>query len=415
MENVDVIVIGTGPAGLFAAIGLGGEERKVLVLERNPSAGRKLLISGAGQCNVTHDGNIKDFLKFYGDNGRFVKHSLFKFSNEDLMNFFKQRGLKLISNESGKIFPQTLKSSDILEVLLKECRKRSADIKYNQKVEDVSHNDEKACFYIKTQDGEYVTKYLVIATGGKSYDNTGSTGDGYTFAKNLGHTIEKPVPALTPLYIKNYVFKELSGISFENLPVTLWRNNKKIKTFRGDVLLTHKNISGPGILNFSRYVLPDDILRINFVGAEREEGFRSEFIEKVTSNGKLLVKTILREFPLPKRFIDKLLEIVNLPEELKCAELNKKTRNKLIEMLIGFPMEVERLGAFHIAMATRGGVSIKEVSPKTMESRIVNGLYFAGEVLDIDGDTGGYNIQAAISMGRLAAQAIIEKEGGSER
>lgn len=410
MVKVDVIIIGAGPAGLFAAIESGGEERRVLVLERNPSAGRKLLISGAGQCNLTHEGDIKDFLNFYGDNGRFVKHSLFKFSNEDLMDFFKENGLQLICNESGKIFPETLKSSDVLDVLLNECRNRNVKIKYNQRVEEVSHNKEKSFFYVKTEDGEYKSKYLVIATGGKSYGNTGSTGDGYIFAKQLGHTVVKPAPALAPIYVKNYVFQELSGVSFENISITLWRSNKKIKSTDGDVLLTHRNISGPGILNFSRYVLPGDTIKINFVGAKSEEGFRSSFIERITSNGKLLVKTVLREFPLPKRFIDKLLEIVNLPEELKCAELNKKARNKLIEMLISFPMEVERLGDYHLAMATRGGVSLKEVSPKTMESRIVSGLYFAGEVLDIDGDTGGYNIQAAISMGRLAAESIIKKE-----
>ncbi len=408
--KADIIIIGSGPAGLFAAIEAGGKERRVLVLERNSCAGKKLLISGAGQCNLTHDGDIKDFLNFYGDNGRFVKHALFKFSNENLIEFFKKNGLKLICNEGGKVFPETLKSSSVLEVLLKECRKKDVNIKYNQRVKEALHSKESGLFYIKTEDSEYESKYLVIATGGKSYGNTGSTGDGYIFAQKLGHTIEKPAPALAPIYIKGYDFKELSGLSFENRPISLWRNNKKIRSSSGDVLLTHKNISGPGILNFSRYVLPGDIVKINFVGAKSEEEFRSSFIKKVTLNGKLLVKTILKEFQLPKRFTDKLLELLNIPEDHRCAELNKKTRSKLIEMLISFPMEVEGLGEFHLAMATRGGISLKEVSPKTMESRIVRGLYFAGEVLDIDGDTGGYNIQAAISMGRLAADSISQKE-----
>ncbi|WP_432662873.1 NAD(P)/FAD-dependent oxidoreductase [Wukongibacter baidiensis] len=412
MKNYDVIVVGAGPAGLFAAINSGGENRRVLVLERNASAGKKLLISGAGQCNLTHEGNIKDFLNFYGDNGRFVKHSLFKFTNEDLMNFFRQRGLNFISNENGKIFPETLKASDVLNVLLDECKKRNVDKKYNQRVTDVDYDKEKSTFDIKTEKQQYSARYLVVSTGGKSYVNTGSTGDGYNFARKLGHVIEKPRPCLTPLYIKDYGFTDLSGTSFENIPISLWRNNKKIKNCLGDVLLTHRNISGPGILNFSRYVLPGDIIKINFIGAESEEGFRSDFIERISSNGKLLVKTILREYPLSKRFIDKLIAIADIPEELKCAELNKKMRNRLIEMLIGFPMEVERLGDYHIAMATKGGVSLKDVSPKTMESRIVKGLYFVGEVLDIDGDTGGYNIQAAFSMGKLAAESITNKMKG---
>lgn len=412
MEIYDVIVIGAGPAGLFTAINSSIKNKKVLILERNSSAGKKLLISGAGQCNLTHEGSIDDFLSYYGDNGRFLKHSLFNYTNDDLLDFFKKRGLDFTSNEDGKIFPNTLKAYDVLNILLEECEKKKADIKYNQKVEMVDYDEENSCFSIKTKRQEYQSKYLVIATGGKSYGNTGSTGEGYLFAKNLGHNVEKPMPSLTPLYIKNYPFFKLSGISFENIPITLWRNNKKIKGFNGDILLTHKNISGPGILNFSRYILAGDVLKINFVGVENEEGFRKEFIEDIQSNGKLMVKTILREYSLPKRFIDRLLELSGIPDELKGSELDKKRRKKLIKMLISFPMEVEKLGDFHIAMATRGGVSLKGVNPKTMESRIVKGLFFTGEILDIDGDTGGYNIQAAFSMGKLAAQTIVGRMKG---
>lgn len=412
MQTYDIIVIGAGPAGLFTAINSSLKNKKVLILERNLSAGKKLLISGAGQCNLTHKGSIDDFLNFYGDNGRFLKHSLFNYTNDDLLDFFKKRDLDFTSNEDGKIFPNTLKASDVLNILLEECKKKKVDIKYDQRVEIVDYNEENSYFFIKAKKQEYKSKYLVIATGGKSYGNTGSTGDGYLFARSLGHNIEKPMPSLTPLYIKNYPFSELSGISFENIPITLWRNNKKIKGFKGDILLTHKNISGPGILNFSRYVLAGDVLKINFLGVENEEGFRKEFIEHIQSNGKLMVKTILREYSLSKRFIDRLLELSGIPDELKGSELDKKRRKKLIKMLISFPMEVEKFGDFHIAMATRGGVSLKEVNPTTMESRIIKGLFFTGEVLDIDGDTGGYNIQAAFSMGKLAAQTIVGKMKG---
>jgi hypothetical protein len=293
-----------------------------------------------------------------------------------------------------------------LDILIQECEKNKVQIKYNEAVMEVRYNESEEIFQIKTKNRKYKSKKIVIATGGKSYSTTGSTGDGYIFARSLGHTIEKPLPALTPIYIKNYPFKELSGISFENVPISLWRENKKMRTTFGDVLFTHKNISGPGILNFSRYVMPGDTIKINFVGIEDIEGFRRDFIEDIQSNGKLLVKTILREYTLPKRFIDKLLAIVGIGEETTGAHLNKKKRNKLIEMLTGFPMIVEKLGGFHLAMVTKGGVSLKEVSSKTMESNIVKGLYFVGEVLDIDGDTGGYNIQAAFSTGYVAARNI---------
>jgi len=406
MQIYDVIIIGTGPAGLFTGICCGGEDRKVLILEKNLSAGKKLLLSGAGQCNITHEGEIRDFFNFYGENGRFLKHALFNFTNSDLLDFFRKRGLDFISTDNGKIFPATLKASDVLDILIQECEKNKVQIKYNEAVMEVRYNESEEIFQIKTKNRKYKSKKIVIATGGKSYSTTGSTGDGYVFARSLGHTIEKPLPALTPIYIKNYPFKELSGISFENVPISLWRENKKMRTTFGDVLFTHKNISGPGILNFSRYVMPGDTIKINFVGIEDIEGFRRDFIEDIQSNGKLLVKTILREYTLPKRFIDKLLAIVGIGEETTGAHLNKKKRNKLIEMLTGFPMIVEKLGGFHLAMVTKGGVSLKEVSSKTMESNIVKGLYFVGEVLDIDGDTGGYNIQAAFSTGYVAARNI---------
>lgn len=378
--------------------------KKVLVLEGSSSAGKKLLLSGAGQCNITHEGDRKDFLNKYGDNGRFLKNALYAFTNEDLIAFFKKRGLSFISNEDGKVFPDTMKAKDVLEILLEECAQNNIDIKYDSSVEDVGY--ENSLFIIKTKNEVYKAKKLVVATGGKSYPNTGSRGAGYDFGKNLGHAIVKPTPTLTPAYIKNYYFDDLSGISFENIPFSLWRNNKKIKAASGDILFTHKGLSGPGILNFSRYIRKGDILKINFLNIEDEEGFRKSFIEKLDNKGKSTIKTTLRDLPLPKRFTDKLLEISHIHEEKNCSQLKKKERNKLIEFLISFPMEIEELGGFHIAMATGGGVCLKEIKPKTMESRLVEGLYFVGEVLDIDGDTGGYNIQAAFSTGFLAAKSI---------
>ncbi|RKD23663.1 hypothetical protein SAMN02745883_01863 [Caminicella sporogenes DSM 14501] len=407
MEICDVVIIGSGPAGLFTAINCSGDDRKVVILEKNKTAGRKLLLSGAGQCNLTHDGSIKEFLNHYGENGRFLRHVLYNFNNDDLLDFFRKRGLDFISNENGKIFPETLKAFDILNILLKECEKRRVDIRYNKNVKGVIYDKEERKFKIKTVEKVYKSNFLVIATGGKSYGATGSTGDGYRFANSLGHTIEPLAPSLTPLFIKKYPFKELSGISFENVFISLWRNNRKIRETVGDVLLTHRNISGPGILNFSRYVVAGDVIKINFVRTENEEDFRSEFVRKLQSNGKIMIKTFLKEYLLPKRFVEKILKIAGIEEE-KCSQLSKEKRNELIKMLVSFPMEVEKLGDYHIAMATRGGVSLKEVNHKTMESKILKRLYFAGEVLDVDGDTGGYNLQAAFSMGYAAGRDIAK-------
>ncbi len=407
MKFYDVIVIGAGPAGLFTAINCGKKDTKVLVLEKNQFAGKKLLLSGAGQCNITHQGNMKDFLCHYGENYRFLKHSLFNFTNEDLLRFFKKRGLNFVINDNGKIFPETLKASDVLNILIKECNNKNIKVKYDSNVEDVTYNEQESFFSIKLKSKEYKSRFLVITTGGKSYQATGSTGDGYKFAANLGHNVKNPLPTLTPIHVEEYAFRDLSGISFQNVPISLWRNNKKIKETKGDVLLTHNNISGPGILNFSRYILPGDTIKINFVGEENIHEFRKKFIHRITSNGNLMIKTLLRDYTIPKRFINYLLDVAEIKEDTTGAHLNKKKRNKLIEMLVNFPMVVERLGGFHIAMATKGGVFTKEVNPKTMESRKIKGLYFAGEVLDIDGDTGGYNIQAAFSTGYIAGCSIV--------
>lgn len=403
----DVIVIGGGPAGLFTAINTSIKNNRVLLLEKKASAGRKLLISGAGQCNITHEGDIKDFLEHYGDNNRFLRNALYNFDSERLKNFFNKRGIHFITDEKGKVFPRSLKAMDILNVLLNECKFRNVIMKYNSRVTNITKEDE--CFVVNCENKTYKSKIIIIATGGNSYPNTGSAGDGYVFGEKLGHTITDISPALTSVYVQNYLFKDLAGVSFTDIPVSLWRNNKKLKNWKGDLLLTHKNISGPAIINYSRYIRKNDVLKFNFVNADNEEDFRVQLKNSINKNGQLMLKTVLKKFDLPKRFLDKILEISNSSSELKCAELNKKLRNNLMNNLLSYPMIVQKLEGFNLAMATSGGVCLKEVNSKTMESKIVEGLYFVGEVLDIDGDTGGYNIQAAFSMGKLAAEHIVSK------
>lgn len=406
MKIYDVIIIGAGPSGIFTGVNCANGNNRILILEKNPSPGKKLLLSGAGQCNITHKGNMKEFLDYYGENSRFLKHALYNFTNKDLINFFEEKGLKFISNENGKIFPETMRAKDVLDILINKCKEENVEIKYNSPTEEIYYCREEGLFNIKANKDKYRTRKLVIATGGQSYSVTGSSGDGYIFAEKLGHEIQAPLPALTPLDVEDYPFAHLSGIAFPNVPISLWRDNKKIRETTGDLLLTHKNISGPGILNFSRYVVPGDVIKINFIGKKDIEGFRREFIENIQLNGKNLVKTLLKEYPIPKRFSDRLLEILHIDEETNCAQFKKKQRNKLIEYLTAFPMKVKRLGGFHIAMATRGGVDLSEVNPKTMGSKVIDGLYFVGEVLDIDGDTGGYNLQAAFSTAYIAGQDI---------
>lgn len=408
LKNYDVVVVGGGPAGLFTAIMCAKKGWRIALLEKNKSCGRKLLMAGAGKCNITQAGEMAHFLTCYGENACFLKQALLSFSNEDLLAFFKKRGLEFVTMENGKVFPKSLKSQDVLQVLLVECERRGVEIYYEHAVDSIVKEEET--FVVTTQKERLTSRVVVVATGGLSYPHTGSTGDGFIFAKQFGHKIVPTKPALTPLKIKNYAWADLSGTSFEALSYTLWRQGKKIGTYQGDFLLTHSGVSGPGIINYSRYMQSGDVIKCNFVGADSIEAFRSQLTKTLSEGKKTLVKTIVRDLPLTKRFADKVLELCGISEALKCAELTKATRQKLLTTLTEYEMEVKELGGYHVAMVTTGGVSIKEIKPKTMESKKVPNLYFVGEVLDIDGDTGGYNIQAALSMAYVAAKAIGEQK-----
>lgn len=400
----DVIIIGGGPAGLFSALSI--KNKSVLLIEKNETLGKKLLITGLGQCNYTNFCRKDEFLTHYGQKGRFLKPALYKFTNKDSMKFFDDAGVKSIVREDNKVFPSSFKAGDILNALIEKCKENHVKIMCNTKASYVKYHQDLDCFSIKTDDSVYECKYLILSTGGKSYEHTGSTGDGYKFAKNLGHSIEETHPSLAPVFIENYNFNDLSGISFENIKITSWRNNKKINEFTGDMLFTHKNISGPVIINNSRYIEAGDILKFNFTEFKNLEEVKKYFEEKLSSSGKLNVKTLVKELNLPKRFVDKIMNLANVSDDLICSQLSKKSRKTIIDLLSNYEMVVEKLGNYNMAMATRGGVSINEINSKTMESKIINNLYFAGEVIDIDGDTGGYNIQAAFSTGKLAADSI---------
>ncbi len=400
----DVIIIGAGPAGLFAAVNL--KNKNVLILEKNKAPGKKLLLSGAGQCNYTNNCGINDFLKKYGDKSRFIKPALYNFTNQDIMDFFEGQGLKSLIREDKKVFPSSLKAMDLLNVLIESTK--HAEMLLNTSVENVTYDEMKELFYIRTESTSFACHNLIISSGGKSYPNTGSTGDGYGLAASLGHSIVDLKPALTPVYVDNYQFKELSGLSFENIKLSLWKNNKKSKEFTGDLLFTHRNISGPLVINNSRYMEPGDNIKINFTSFFNEDDFRVYF-ENLISSSKSSIKTTLKELNLPRRFVEKILEICSIDESLSCSQLNKNQRKSLIEMFSAYPMEISRLGDYNIAMVTKGGVSTSEINPKTMESKKVSRLYFAGEVLDYDGDTGGFNIQAAFSTAKLAADHINKK------
>ncbi|HPY61202.1 MAG TPA: NAD(P)/FAD-dependent oxidoreductase [Methanospirillum sp.] len=407
MNEYDVIVIGGGPAGLFCSVLLGRGGCRTLLLEKMRSCGRKLLLSGSGQCNLTHTGPVSEFLSHYGDHGKFIRPALAALTNEDLISFFNDFGVLFCDDGGGKFFPSSGKAGDVLNALLKEADKEGVIIHTGEPVISVNHDN--SGFKVTTRLDTYQSGVLMLATGGYTYPATGSTGDGYVFAKSLGHLIAEPGPALTPVHIPNFSLKDLSGMSFPGVPVFLYRDKKKVNEAKGDLLITHTGFSGPVILDMSRYFKPGDELRVGFLPYQNINTAREELICLLSSGGVKQVKTILTSLPLPGRFIKKVLELAGIPPDTISAQFSRDLRNRLVSLILEFPvMEIVPGGAGE-AMVTRGGVSLDEVKKDSMESKIVPNLYFAGELLDIDGDCGGYNLQAAFSTGASAAFNILKR------
>jgi len=411
-ELYDIIITGAGPAGLFCAINCcGNKSSRILVLEKMPTAGRKLLISGSGSCNITHSGSIKDFEGKYGRHGQFIRHALSAFTNTDMVNFLNSNGIKTVEMENGKIFPESMKAREILDLLLHLCRKNGVEILYNHGVQDIQYSDNR--FRVRADDPAelFESRFCVITTGGSSYPLTGSSGDGYKLAEKFGHEIVPATPALTPvtaLTPETSLPPELSGITLQNASITLVREGRQIICSTGDLLFTRTGLSGPVILDMSRYLMPGDKFRISFSRLDYKT-LENSFIKISREEGKRGIKTIVRQFGVPERLVQTLLDRLEIQTDKRSSEISKHERKKIVSAMTEFPVTVKSKGDFSVAMATAGGVSLAGINKRTMESKIAPGLFFAGEVLDIDGDTGGYNLQAAFSTGKLAADSIISR------
>ena len=430
----DILIVGAGPAGLMAALQAARAAEPALtapstragisirIIEKNPRAGRKLLAAGAGRCNISHTGSIEEYLQHYGilkgNRKKLLKAVLYSFSPADLAEFFTHRELPLKELNEGKLFPRSEKSLDVVELLERSAKQAGIHIHYSDPVaelyldngnrESANEGAEGRTFRISTASGTiYEARALLLASGGASYPKTGSTGDGYELSRELGHRIVPPRPALAPIELEDYPFGELSGIS---LPVELRYPgvSKKAGRTTGDLLFTHRGLSGPVILNSSRYLAQGTSIEIAFTDKTAEELL--QFLsEAKAAGGSGLLKSRLRALELPARFISLLLKKAGIPEELKLAELGKQAGRKLAALLTAWPLRVSRVGGWDKAMLTSGGVELSEVHPHSLESRLVPGLFFAGELLDIDGDEGGYNLQFAFSSGAVAGRSAAEQ------
>ena len=406
MTTYNLIIIGAGAAGLMCAANI-KKGVKTLILEKTGKIGTKLKISGSGQCNITHSGDIKSFERAYGKNGRFLRSALYGFSNEDLVEYFSYLGVPIIEREDGKMFPKSLKAGDIISALMSEIRKNGHEILKNSNVISTCFNSENKTFTVKTETGEFTSENLVIATGGASYPRTGSTGDGYRFAKDLGHKISKISPSLVSVSVKDWKFSDVAGNSFKDASITV-KNGKNKITQNGELLITHDGLSGPLILDSSRYLEDKDSVFINFLNHLNMETAFEKITELCNESPSRKIQKILPEIGISSNFAAIILKISKIDPEKLCGSVSKKEIRKISEILCRNEMNVKK-GSFEKAMCTSGGVNLKEVSSKTMESKIVEGLYFCGEILDIDGNTGGYNIQAAFSTAFSAAVTICNK------
>jgi hypothetical protein len=374
----------------------------VVILESNDTPAKKLLLTGGGRCNISHRGSIADFLPHYNEKHRFVKPAFFNFSNADLKHFFADKGLPLV-DDGGRLFPGTMKSRDVLDVILDECKNLHVDIRCKSPVRLIRRDD--TGFTVGAETGLVVTApSLVIATGGISYPATGSTGDGFAFAKQFGHSIIDPSPALAPVYVGNYTFGACAGISLSAAAITLVRESKKIRSLTGDILFTHHGLSGPGILDMSRNIRPGDVIKISLVKFDDAGRLDTDLVRRISGQGSVPINKILRAYNIPERLVDNVLRSRGIPLNDNGSSIDRKRRAVIVKAFLELPFVIDQHGDFSEAMVTNGGVSVGEINPHTMQSRLCNNLYFAGEVIDVDGDSGGYNLQFAISSGMTAGK-----------
>lgn len=405
-----VIVLGGGAAGILAAGAAGSRGKKVILLEKNNKLGKKIFITGKGRCNLTNDGSIEELLDHVVSNRNFLYSAFYSFSNTDIRELMHQFGVETKVERGNRVFPISDKSSDVIKALTNYINDNNVDLRLEKEVKDIIATNE-GIVGVKLKDGSIIEcNKVIVATGGMSYPTTGSTGDGYRFAKSFGHRITPLKPGLVPLETQEEWVKELQGLSLKNVKLTAIVHDKIIYEEFGEMLFTHYGISGPIVLTMSNYINkyldrgPIKVL-INLKPALNEDMIDKRLQREFDSNINKQFKNSLNDL-LPKKLISVVIALSAIPENKYVNQITKEERKKLIDTLLGFPITVTRTRQLSEAIVTAGGISTKEINPSTMESKIIEGLHFAGEIIDVDALTGGYNLQIAFSTGYLAGISV---------
>lgn len=401
-----VIVIGAGPAGIMASI-TASKTHDVTLLDGNDRVGKKLFITGKGRCNVTNAKDISEFFDYIHGNPHFLYSSLYSFTNEDTISFFENQGIKLKTERGGRIFPLSDKSSDIIKGLSNALKENKVKVKLNSRVTNIIYENNKILGVEINNTQKITADYFIIATGGASYPLTGSRGEGQKFAKTLGHSIIDLKPSLVPIELQENWLKDLIGLSLKNISLSILRNNKVVYKEQGEMSFTSYGISGPLVLKGSRYIINNSnyVAMLDLKPAldinELDKRLQKDFIKYQNREFKNSLDDLL-----PQKIIPFIIKLSGIQENKKVNVITKEERKKLVHTLKNIKMDIKGLRPIEEAIVTAGGVNTLEIDPSTMKSKIISNLSFAGEVIDVDAFTGGYNVQIALSTGYIAGSNI---------
>jgi predicted Rossmann fold flavoprotein len=410
VEHKKIIVVGGGPAGIMAAVRASQLQQDVTLIEKNSTLGRKLLLSGKGRCNLTNACDLDSFIDRFSGKGEFLRDAFKNFFYPQLMQFFQERGLALRIERQRRVFPERGKAGDILRVLEKELADNKVKIIFNSALKNILHREARVEGVLLQDGRKIMTDKVILATGGISYALTGSTGEGIKIAQAAGHAIVNLRPGLVPLLVKEKYPKILEGLTLENIRLKFTDGKRTILSPVGELLFTADGISGPLVLTLSGKIV-DWLAEARVVHVEidlkpalSKEQLDERLLREIKINSRKGIRKVLKEL-LPLRMIDLFLKIADLNPLRKVSQMTQKERAVIVELLKSFRMQIAAALPIEEAMITRGGIALKEINPRTMESRRIKGLYFCGEMLDLDADTGGFNLQAAFSTGYLAGES----------